>query len=42
MATEVRAYAAAGVSLLQLDLAMVVPEVLQTLEWFASEVAPLL
>lgn len=41
VAAEIRAYEDEGVSLMVFDLTMLVPEMVQTLEWLANEVRPL-
>ncbi len=42
VAGELEAYAAEGVSLVVLDLALIVPDILATMEWLATEVLPLI
>jgi probable F420-dependent oxidoreductase len=42
VAEEIRAYEDEGVSLLVLDLPFVLPDVLETMDWIAEEVIPLL
>jgi probable F420-dependent oxidoreductase len=42
VAEELRAYEEAGVTLMVLDLAFVLPDTLDTLDWLAEEVVPLL
>jgi len=42
VAEEIRAYEAAGVTLLVLDLNFVLPDVLDTMDWLAEETVPLL
>jgi len=41
VAAELGAYAAEGVSLVVLDLAFIVPDIMATMEWLAAEVVPL-
>jgi alkanesulfonate monooxygenase SsuD/methylene tetrahydromethanopterin reductase-like flavin-dependent oxidoreductase (luciferase family) len=42
VAGEIRAYAAEGVSLLVFDLNFIQPDILDTMDWLAEEVVPLL
>jgi probable F420-dependent oxidoreductase len=42
VADEIRAYEAAGVTLMVMDLNFVLPDVLDTMDWLAEEVVPLL
>ncbi|MGH2723390.1 MAG: LLM class F420-dependent oxidoreductase [Actinomycetota bacterium] len=42
IADEIGRFGAQGISLMVFDLAMIPPEMVRTMEWFAAEVAPLL